>query len=84
MGRGRGGALFPSTLPRQTLHEAAGNGGDDDDAHKQGGGHADDQGDEEQVSNWRPESRDGIVKVAESSFTDIKDICQLMLRVSSI
>lgn len=47
------GGLFPSTLPRQTLHEATGNSSDDDDAHKQGRGHADDQGDEEQVSNWR-------------------------------
>lgn len=45
--------LFLSALPRQTLHEAAGNRRDDDDAHKQGGGHPDDQGDEEQVFNWR-------------------------------
>lgn len=47
------GCLLPSTLPRQTLHEATGHSRDDDDAHKQGRGHPDNQGDEEQVSNWR-------------------------------
>lgn len=47
------GRLLPSALPRQTLHEATCNSRDDDDAHKQGRGHPDNQGDEEQVSNWR-------------------------------
>lgn len=47
------GRLFSSALPCQTLHEATGNCRDDDDAHEQSGGHPDDQGDEEQVSNWR-------------------------------
>lgn len=47
------GRLLSTALPCQTLHEATGNCRDDDDAHEQSGGHPDDQGDEEQVSNWR-------------------------------
>lgn len=43
---------LPVALPRQALHEAAGDRRDDDDAHEQGGGDADDQGDEQEVSSW--------------------------------
>lgn len=42
---------LPVALPRQSLHEAAGDGRDDDDAHEEGGGDADDQGDEQEVAS---------------------------------
>lgn len=53
------GRLLPNALPRQSLHEAAGDACDDDDAHKQRSGDSDNQRDEEEVDSWGKTQKEG-------------------------